>query len=249
MDDVTYDKLKATFPAEKKTIESIYGRITHVREISYWVTIPFIKLGATPFQVSVLSMMVAICACVFIALPFECARIIGVILVPVWHVLDCVDGNIARYKKIASDYGSAVDAICGYFIDSFLPISLGIAAYNIQPMYYGISGYYFLLLGSIGSICLTLMRLIHQKYAFQALCVEVKTGKHVEKGDNQYSLKGFHKLRRTIQAECGSVGIMMFVLWLCPVFNLYYFLSAYYGIFFIISLIVSVIFYLKKCNQ
>lgn len=246
---VTYKVLKATFPEEKKSVESIYGRIIPVRKISYWFTIPLLNMGVTAFQASIFSMYIAIIACILIVIPSPTARVAGIILVPIWHIFDCVDGNIARYTKTASDFGSAVDAICGYFIETFLPLSLGIAAYNIRHNYFSVSPVVFIILGALGSICYTLMRLIHQKYAFEAKCVEEKTGKHFEKGDNQYTLIGFHKVRKMIQVNGGAVGIPMFILWLCPLFNLYHVLAAYYCVFCLGSLFVAVPFYLKKCKE
>lgn len=249
MSKVTYRDLKATFPEEKKTVESIYGRIIPVRKISYWITLPLLKLNITAFTASVISMIIAIVACVMIAIPNPKARIIGIILIPIWHIFDCVDGNIARYTKTASDFGSAIDAICGYFVDAYLPLSLGIAAYNVGYSYLKIPGYVYIIFGAIGSISYTLMRLIHQKYAFEALKVEIKTGKHFEKGDNQYSLTGFHKLRKLLQVNCSVVGIPMFILWLCPVFDMYNLLAVYYFLFYVVSLMVAVPFYLKKCKE
>lgn len=248
LNKITYKSLKATFPEEKKSVESIYGQIIPVRKISYWFTIPLLKINVSAYTASVLSMLIAIAACVLIALPNSIARVVGVILVPFWHVFDCVDGNIARYTKTASDLGSAVDAICGYFIDAFLPLSLGVAAYNIGRDYLLIPLYIYIVLGGIASISFTLMRLIHQKYAFEALSVEIKTGKHFEKGDNQYTLTGFHKMRKMLQVNCSIVGVPMFVLWLCPFLNLYHILVLYFCVFYLASLIVGTRFYLKKCK-
>lgn len=233
--EVTYKQLKETFPEEKKSVESIYGRIIPVRKISYLFSLPLIRMNVTAFQASVLSMLIAVLACVSLSIDSNIARIIGVILVPVWHIFDCVDGNIARYTHTASDFGSAVDAICGYFILALLPLALGIAGYNLNLGFFGIEPIVFLIAGGIGSVSEPLMRLIHQKYAFEAKCVEEKTGKHFEKGDNQYTLTGFHKLRKMVDVNFGVVGIPMFALWICPFFNCYGLLALYYGIFNTIS--------------
>ena len=246
---VTYRTLKETFPEEKKSVESLYGRIIPVRKISYWFTIPLLKMNISAFTASIISMIIAIAACILIALPNSVARVVGIILVPIWHIFDCVDGNIARFTKTASDFGSAVDAICGYFVDAYLPLSLGVAAYNIGIDYLGLPLHIYIIFGGIASVSFTLMRLIHQKYAFEALSVEVKTGKHFDKGDNQYTLTGFHKLRKMLQVNCSVVGIPMFALWLCPVFNLYHLLAVYYCAFYLASLVVCVPFYLKKCKE
>lgn len=249
MEKVTYKKLKATFPEEKKSIEAIYGRIVPVRKISYIFSIPLIKCNVTAFQASVLSMLIAILACVMLCIPSFVTQVIGVILVPIWHIFDCVDGNIARYTKTASDFGSAVDAICGYFIGAFLPLALGVAGYNIGISFLGIPPYLYIVIGALGSISETLMRLIHQKYAFEAKCVEEKIGKYIEKGENEYTLTGFNKFRKMADVELGVVGLPMFALWLCPFWKCYGLLACYYGAFKTLSLILITFVYLRKCKN
>ena len=246
---VTYGELKKTFPVEKRSVESIYGRIIPVRQISYWFTIPLLNIGTTAFQASVIGMFIAILACIFIAMPNSIFRIIGVILVPIWHIFDCVDGNIARYKKTASEFGEAVDAICGYYLPIWLTFSLGVASYNIGNNHLNLSPEWFLIFGSIGAIANAQARLIHQKYAFSAAMIEKKTGNYIEKGEHQYTLSGFHKFRKMAMVELGPVGIPMFILWICPVFNLYAELTTYYCLFYIVGLAMITFKYLKLCNS
>lgn len=246
---ITYQDLKRTFPEEKKSVESLYGKIIPVRELSYIVTIPFLRMGITAFQASIISIICALSANVFLSLPFSYARVIGVILVPVWHLLDCVDGNIARYNQTASEYGEVVDAVSGYYMFAFFPLALGVASYNISENYFGLPAWVFLLLGGIASVSDILMRLIHQKYVYASQKIESITGKHIDKGDNQYTLKGFQKFRKMADVELGMVGLPMFALWLSPLFNLYHILTMYYCILFVLSLIVMTYYYLKKCHE
>ena len=191
---VTYKDLKETFPEEKKSVESIYGRIVPIRKISYWVTIPFLKIGASAFQVTILAIIAAILACIFIAMPNNALRIIGIIFIPLWHIFDCVDGNIARYTKTSSPLGGAADAISGYIIMIFLPIALAIASININYNQLNISNELLLVLAGIASGCCAFEKLIHQKFAFEATQVEEKTGIKIDKGNNQYTLVGFHNV-------------------------------------------------------
>ena len=176
---ITYSDLKKTFPEEKKSIESIYGRIIPVRKISYFVTIPLLYLKCSAFAASVLSIFIAVAACVCLSLPNPICRIVGVALVPVWHLFDCVDGNIARYTKTASPLGSVVDAISGYYCFAFLPVALGIAAFNVGDNYLGIPAELFLIAGGLASVSNLLARLIYQKYANGILLYEAKN--HIEK--------------------------------------------------------------------
>ena len=246
---ITYSDLKKTFPEEKKSVESLYGIIIPVRKISYFVTIPFLKFGVSAFKVSVISIVIAIIACAFLCIPNSICRIIGVILVPIWHLFDCIDGNIARYNKTGSVFGEAVDAISGYYMYAFLPIALGIASFNISNNLLGIPSYYFLIMGGLASIEDLLMRLIHQKYVYAMCQYEVKTGIKQEKGDNQYKLKGWHKIRKMVDVELTPVGVPMFILWLSPIFNLFYILTIFYFILFSFSLFVMTIYYLRKCHN
>ncbi len=246
---VTYNDLKNTFPKEKKSVESIYGIIVPVRKISYWVTIPFLKIGASAFQVSVLSIIIAFLACIFMAIPNNIIRVIGVILVPIWHLFDCIDGNIARYTKTESYFGEFIDAMSGYIITIFLPISLACASINVGYNQLNISDKYLLIFAGVASTGNALSRLIHQKFAFEATQVEIKTGKKIEKGNNQYTLKGFQKFRKMVGVECGIVGIPMFILFLCPFFNLYGLLSVYYDLFYILAMVIVIFYYLWKCNS
>lgn len=247
--NVTYRELKESFPKEKERLESIYGRIIPIRKISYLFSIPLIKRDVPAYVISVFSMVVAVFACFLISINSDITRIIGIILVVLWHVLDCVDGNIARYTKTASDFGSAIDAICGYFVLSYLPLALGIAAYNIGINFFEIKSIVFLIFGALGSISQTLMRLIHQKYIYEAKCMEEKYKIKIEKGDNPYKANGFHRIRKIIDVEFGMLGIPMFVLWICPIFKCYGLLAMYYGLFNTLSLIAITVIYLKKCIE
>lgn len=246
---VTYAELKATFPEEKKSVESLYGIIVPVRKISYLFTIPLLGMGVSAFQASILSIFIAVAACVFLSIPSAACRVIGVVLVPMWHIFDCVDGNIARYNKTASDFGGVVDAISGYFMMALLPIGLGIASFNIGKSYIPLPPEAWIAMGGIGAVTDVLARLIHQKYAFTAMKLEKESGKHIEKGDDQYHLSGFNRFRKMAGVEMGIVGLPMFALWLAPVFNLYHILTLYYCVFHAGSLVMIAAYYLRKCNK
>lgn len=241
----TYKEIKSSFPKEKEKIESLYGRIVPVRKLSYLFTVPLINMGFSAFQVSVISIFFAIAGCISLAIASKYFVIGGIVLIFLWHVFDCVDGNIARVKKSASKLGEFVDACSGYFVMAFLPFSIGIAAFN-EGLFLGDKKYIYIIIGGVSAICELLMRLIHQKYAYTLAVIENKEGSHLEKGDNQYHLSGFHKLRKMIDVECGPLGLPMFVLFLAPFFKLFFLLDLYYCLFHIASLIVASVYYIGK---
>lgn len=244
---VSYSDLKKTFPDEKKSIESLYGRIIPVRKISYIVTMPFLWLNMSAFSVSVISIFAAIAACVFLSLPFEWSRITGIVLVFFWHLLDCVDGNIARYRKTASHFGGVVDAISGYYFFAFFPLAFGIASFNIGQNYFSIPPFLFLVLGGIASISDLLMRLIYQKYRCAELEFKLKDSPTIQNENSNHGK--LNSLVNKIQVECGPLGLPMFALWAAPVFNLFCVLTIYYCVFFTASALCMTVLYLRKCRK
>lgn len=244
----TYKEIKDSFPKEKEKLESLYGRIVPVRKLSYLFTVPLINMGFSAFQVSIISIFFAIAGCVALAINNKYFIIAGIILVFLWHIFDCVDGNIARVRKSASKLGEFVDACSGYFVMAFLPFSIGVAAFH-EEMFLGEKSYIYIIIGGISSICEILMRLIHQKYAYTLAVIEKKGNIALEKGDNPYKLSGFHKLRKKIDIELGQLGFPMFILFLAPFFKLFFVLNIYYFLFHIFSLLVATIYYIGKGRE
>lgn len=65
----------------------------------------------TPDRITLLSFVVAIIATVFIVLGGVVNFVIAAILVHASHVLDCMDGQMARYRRTPSSLGSYVDRL------------------------------------------------------------------------------------------------------------------------------------------
>lgn len=84
-------------------------------------------------------------------------------------ILDCTDGEVARYRKLTSDFGAWLDATSGHLLYPYFFLTLGIGVFNQT----GIFNY--ALLGFIGGIA----KLI-ERSSLHRLSV---------KGDNQQLLK------------------------------------------------------------
>lgn len=245
----SYKDIKKSFPKEKERFESSFSRVFHIRPISFLVTVPLVNRGITPYAISVLSIYVALMSFLFLCIPTAVTRVIGGVLVPIWNILDCVDGNIARTTNKFAKYGSVIDAISGYYINALLPIGLGVAAFNIGDNYLGISPVFFLFIGGVGAIGSTLSRLIHQKYVNEVARVDTKEKKYIENDSNSAKSKVFDKYRKLIGIEIELTGIPMFFLLLAPVFNLYHLLACYYGVSHILSLFLFTFYYSRKCKE
>lgn len=154
-------KLKDSYGPTKRSVdrkENIFPYFI-VRPISYFFTIPLVRLNVSANSVSIFSVFIAIIGAILIGIGDYKLRIIGALLIFLWIVLDCVDGNLARYYGKPSAKGEFLDAMGGYVVNATVFMSLGSAAYiqNENPIY--------LYLGYLSSICAILPRLLHQKWS------------------------------------------------------------------------------------
>lgn len=149
---------------KKKNSRSSFWVQLWVRKASFPVTYLFINTGWSANMVSILSWLVIFAGAVLLSINNFASMLTGVILTNFWLVLDCVDGNIARVKKVKTFMGDFYDAIAGYGPFSFTTIALGMAAYHTSVLVAQEYRFYFILIGALGAIANLYMRLVHQKY-------------------------------------------------------------------------------------
>ena len=109
----SYQEIKASLTKKKNSRSSLWVQLW-VRKASFPVTYLFINSGWTANMVSVLSWIVIAFAAVCLSINSFGWMLAGVILTNFWLVLDCVDGNIARVKKVKTFMGDFFDAVAGY---------------------------------------------------------------------------------------------------------------------------------------
>jgi phosphatidylglycerophosphate synthase len=83
-----------------------------------------INTPVTPNQVTYFSVLVGFASGYAFSFANPLSLIIGGILLEVTLVLDCVDGQLARAKGMASDWGRLIDGIAGYF--AYLAVVVGL---------------------------------------------------------------------------------------------------------------------------
>ncbi len=95
-----------------------------MRPIAAFVVALFAKTPITPNQVTLLNLFVFVVAtALFVALPDYRGGLIAVLVLEVSYCLDCVDGMLARHKKIASKEGHLFD----FFTDEIKAVLLSAA--------------------------------------------------------------------------------------------------------------------------
>lgn len=151
------------------------------RPLSYVLTVPFIVFNVTPNAVTIISLIEVIIASIVLATARNIyIAILGVFLFFLWNLLDGVDGNIARLKKISTPMGSVFDAMSGYAAMFLTFFAAGIYAGNME------SNSYQIIIGSISGMSLIFPRLIMHK-AKNELEVNTSSLKSIE-SKAEYSL-------------------------------------------------------------
>ncbi len=107
----------------------LYGRLVSLRFT--WV---FVRLGVTAGQVTALMIVVGIVGGVLIGLPFGSdtpsiwGPLVGALLVQLHLILDCSDGEVARWSATTSARGVFADRLGHYLVDTAVFLGIGLRA-------------------------------------------------------------------------------------------------------------------------
>jgi len=134
----------------------------------------------TPNQVTYLSVLVGFASGYSFSQGSWLSSVTGGLLLELTLILDCVDGQLARAKNMASDWGRLIDGIAGYF--AYLAVVYGI-----------ISGYPDFRMALIVIAVFTILRAISYDYCKQTFGTMV--------------LKGFDGMEREIQNTIKKIKI------------------------------------------
>lgn len=235
-----------SLPKEKNKGDSFWIKYV-ARKISFLSTYAFINLGFTAWTVSIISVFVVMTGCVLLSINNDISRILGVILVELWMILDCTDGNIARVTKTCSYTGEFVDALSGHYTSAFIYLATGVAAFHTTTLVGDDYRYVLLIVGAIASISNILTRLVHQKYIVTVFyCNENVLVKDVMPQNTGMGKKGFQFLRTRVDKELGLPGLFMPWLIVSLIFRTFEFMIVFYMLLSLAALIVMSTFYSLK---
>ena len=154
-----WNQIISAYPPEKRSSDTLWAKII-IRQLSFYVAWLAMKLGLSAFQVSMLSLLMPVIALGFW---FTNSPLIAIILLNLWFLLDCVDGNIARARG-GTQMGEFVDASSGYVMVGLSYLGLGIYLDLSHAVWMGIVAPGFTIIGALTSILSLLARLYYQKY-------------------------------------------------------------------------------------
>jgi phosphatidylglycerophosphate synthase len=100
----------------------------YMRKLSPYATLAVLRTRLTPNAVTWLMMVVGIAAAAVLSLPGLAAAAGCLLLIQVQLLLDCVDGEMARWLDQRSPVGVYLDQLAHHLTETALPIALGIRA-------------------------------------------------------------------------------------------------------------------------
>jgi len=219
----TIANIRSTYSKEKRRADRTHVWLFYIiRRISFYPTWLFLKLGVSANQATYLSMIIGAIGCGFLAMGEYTIRITGALLVSSWIVLDCVDGNIARYRKTFSQYGEFIDALSGYMMNAFLFLSVGIgASVHLEPSFliiaqtFDVNPNLLILLGAWGSLMAVFPRLVYHKFL-----TTFPQGRNADIKSEEESVGGFyHVIHRIAQNIVEFSGFLTPILLLATIFR------------------------------
>lgn len=242
----TYKEIKQSLTKKKNSRSSLWVQLW-VRKASFPVTYLFINAGWSANMVSVLSWIVIFAAAVLLSIDHFGCMLFGVILTNFWLVLDCVDGNIARVKKVKTFMGDFFDAVAGYGPFSFTTLGLGMAAYHTTFLIPEDYAWTLILIGGVGSTANIYMRLIHQKYmnCYFAAKRTLNELDDITLQDTE-DKKSFAYIREQIDKNFGVAGLFMPWLFVALFTNTFDIMVVCYALYYVLSFLAICVLYCRR---
>jgi|TARA_B100000315_G_scaffold110450_1_gene101288 phosphatidylglycerophosphate synthase len=134
----------------------VYPRyVTH--KISIRIVRLLLHTSITPNQITLFSIVAGMTSCILLATAIPIYFFIGALILELYYVIDAVDGQLARYKKLSSMTGGYLDYVSNYIVHPcvFFCIGLGIlrCSGNILPIVFAFSASVSVTLISVFSEC------------------------------------------------------------------------------------------------
>jgi len=99
------------------------------RPLSFYLTIPFVWMGCSANQVTILRLVLTLLSAALVAIPVRSLVILGAALYALCVLLDYVDGNLSRLHGTAGDFGALVEELADHVGPAVFPLAIGAGLY------------------------------------------------------------------------------------------------------------------------
>lgn len=115
---------------DRRSGEHWAGRL-YMRELSLRVDRHLVGTSVTPNQLTYVMTLAGVLALPALLLPGIGGAVLGVVMVQLYLLLDCVDGEVARWKKQFSLSGVYLDRVGAYLCDAAVLVGFGLRAADL----------------------------------------------------------------------------------------------------------------------
>ncbi|MER7398872.1 CDP-alcohol phosphatidyltransferase family protein [Streptomyces sp. NPDC000151] len=115
---------------DRRSGEHWGGRL-YMREISLRIDRHLVNTRVTPNQLTYVMTAAGALAAPALLVPGITGAVLGVVMVQLYLLLDCVDGEIARWKKQYSMAGVYLDRVAAYLCDAAVLVGFGLRAADL----------------------------------------------------------------------------------------------------------------------
>ena len=99
------------------------------RPLSFYLSVPFVWLGFSGNQVTILRAILALLSAVLVAFPKRGFVVLGASLYAFCVLLDYVDGNLARLDNASNNFGALLEELADQVGPSLFPVAVGVGLY------------------------------------------------------------------------------------------------------------------------
>lgn len=115
---------------DRRSGEHWAGRL-YMREISLRIDRHLVNTRITPNQLTYVMTVAGVLAAPALLVPGVWGALLGVLMVQLYLLLDCVDGEVARWKQQFSLGGVYLDRVGAYLCDAAVLVGLGLRAADL----------------------------------------------------------------------------------------------------------------------
>lgn len=234
---------KDTMPAWKRKKDPILSRIFY-RPVAFVTSSIAANLGISANAVSYFSAIVAVIACCCFLPNIYALHIVGAVLINIWLILDCTDGNLARSVE-SQPFGEFADGISSYILVGLMCTMMGIAVFFEGGVLISPGNPWMILAGALASSSDSLMRLIYQKYKNTEREMADKGIVEIEK-DIRTDHDQVSSLRVRIEAELGVGGLLPIAILFAAIFHALDLIVFYCLLYYGASCVLASLIYIRK---
>lgn len=110
---------------ERRSAEHWAGRL-YMRQISLHVTRRVLSSPVTPNGWTVVMIVVGVAGAALLAVPGVVTALLAALAIQLYLLLDCVDGEVARWRQATSAAGVYLDRLGHYTVEAAMLVGLGV---------------------------------------------------------------------------------------------------------------------------